>query len=129
MGTRKRYRKKAGKYVVAVQLKLETDGFTYLKWGAEQRCKSGDWLVNNNGDIYTIDQEVFARTYEQIDDGRYIKTTKIWAEAATTAGVVATKEGHSHYEAGDYLVSNNEDGTDAYCITAAKFEAMYELDE
>jgi len=26
-------------------------------------------------------------------------------------------------------VSNNEDGTDAYCISAAKFESMYELDE
>jgi hypothetical protein len=30
---------------------------------------------------------------------------------------------------GDYLVSNNPDGTDAYSISAAKFESMYELDE
>ncbi len=129
MGTRKRYRKKAGKYVVAVQLKLETEGFTYQKWGAPQRCKPGDWLVNNNGDIYTIDQAVFANTYQQVDDGRYIKTGKIWAEVASAAGVVTTKEGQSHYEQGDYLVSNNEDGTDAYCISTATFESMYELDE
>ena len=57
-----------------------------------------------------------------------MKTTPIWAEKAEEAGSVVTKEGESHYQAGDYLVSNNEDGTDAYCISADKFESMYELD-
>ena len=59
----------------------------------------------------------------------YIKTTRVWAEIATEAGSVATKEGRSQYQNGDYLVFNNEDGTDAYCIGAAKFESMYELDD
>ena len=36
-----------------------------------------------------------------------------------------TKEGATRYEAGDYLVSNNSDGTDQYAIEAAKFETMY----
>jgi hypothetical protein len=53
----------------------------------------------------------------------------VWAEKATRDGSTATKEGRSYYSAGDYLVYNNEDGTDAYCIGAAKFESMYELDE
>ena len=44
MGTRKKFKKKADSFVVAVQLNLDTDGFTYEKWGAEQRCKKGDWL-------------------------------------------------------------------------------------
>jgi hypothetical protein len=52
--------------------------------------------------------------------------TAVWAERATVAGVVTTKEGASHYGAGDYLVSNEEDGSDAYCISADKFEAMYD---
>ena len=129
MKPRRRYRKKADQYVVAVQLVLETEGFTYRKWGAAQRCRQGDWLVNNNGDIYTVDREVFAATYRQLRPGYYIKTTPIWAEVATEPGVVKTKEGASHYDAGDYLVANNEDGTDAYSIRAAKFESMYELDE
>jgi hypothetical protein len=129
MERRKRYRKKANQYVVAVQLKLDTSGFTYRKWGAEQRCKSGDWLVDNGGDIYTVDKNVFIDTYEQIDLGRYKKINPIWATLASAPGVVQTKEGQSHYQAGDYLVSNNENGTDAYCISGDKFEAMYELDE
>ena len=128
MPDRRRYRRKADQYVVAVQLDLDTDGFTYKKWGGEQRCKRGDWLVDNDGDIYTVDGEVFARTYRQARPGAYVKTTRVWAEIASEDGSVATNEGRSHYRRGDYLVSNNEDGTDAYCVSAAKFESMYELD-
>ena len=85
--------------------------------------------MDNNGDIYTVDSDVFSLTYRQLKPGIYIKTTPIWAAVASEAGSVTTKEGASHYQAGDYLVYNNEDGTDAYCISAAKFESMYELDE
>ena len=126
---RQRYRKRPSQSVVAVRLALDTAGFNYRKWGAEQRCKANDWLVDNDGDVYTVDCDVFARTYRQVEPGRYVKTTPVWAERASAAGAVKTKEGESHYDAGDYLVFNNEDGTDGYCVSASKFEAMYEPDE
>lgn len=129
MPDRRRYRRKPDQFVLAIQLDLDTAGFTYRKWGAEQRCKKGDWLVDNDGDTYTVDGAVFASTYRKLREGVYVKSTPIWAEVATEAGSVATKEGHSHYKKGDYVVSNNEDGTDAYCIGAARFESTYELDE
>ena len=129
MGTRRKYKKKADSYVVAIQLDLDTDGFTYHKWGAEQRCKKGDWLVDNDGSIYTVDEAVFAKTYRRKSAGIYVKITSVWAEMATEPGVVTTKEGASHYEAGDYIVSNNEDGSDAYCMSAEKFNSMYEPEE
>ncbi len=129
MRTRRRYRKKADQFVVAVKLDLDTEGFTYRKWGGDQRCKPGDWLVDNQGDVYTVDDAVFAKTYRGLGPGTYVKTTPVWAEKATQPGSVATKEGRSHYGTGDYLVYNNEDGTDAYCIGAAKFESMYEPEE
>ena len=66
-------------------------------------------------------------TYRNIGSCTYVKTTPIWAERAIQAGSNETKEVRSHYEAGDYLVSNNEDSIDAYYISAGKFEAMYEL--
>ncbi|MDZ7582162.1 MAG: hypothetical protein U5R30_16675 [Deltaproteobacteria bacterium] len=129
METFKRYRKKADRFVVAVRLDLDTDGFTYRKWGAEQCCKRGDWLVDNDGDIYSVDGDVFAKTYRRAGPGVYVKTAPVWAEIASASGSVVTKEGRSLYEAGDYLVYNNQDGTDAYCISAEKFEALYEPDE
>ncbi len=129
MVARLKYRKNAHSVVIAIQLDLDTEGFCYQKWGAEQLCKSGDWIVNNNGDIYSVDQQVFAKTYRMRSPGMFVKTTPIWAEQATQSGSVKTKEGESHYRAGDYLVYNNEDGSDAYCISATKFKAMYELDD
>jgi hypothetical protein len=122
-----KYLKKQNLPVAAVQMNLEINRFTYHKWGSLQQAKEGDWLVNNNGNVYTINEKVFASTYEESGLGSYIKTTPIWAEIALKQGVVNTKEGKSHYEAGDYLVSNNEDGSDTYCIPARKFSEMYEL--
>ena len=90
---------------------------------------SCDWLVNNDGDTYTIDNEVFQKTYRQVNPGSYVKTTPIWAHQAKTAGTVQTKEGETHYNAGDFIVSNNEDGSDGYAISCEKFNSMYEPDE
>jgi hypothetical protein len=126
MSERQKYVKRPDQKVHAVRLDLETDGFTYRKWGAEQRCKRGDWLVNNDGDAYTVDGDTFARTYRHVGDGAYVKTTPVWAERADASGDVKTKEGSTHYERGDYLVFNQEDGGDPYAVTKARFEAMYE---
>jgi len=125
--SRRKYVKRATEFIIAIQLDLETEGFTYSKWGATQRCKPGDWLVNNNGDIYTIDAGTFARTYRATGPGTYVKTTPVWAEVATSAGAVPTKEGATHYEAGDYLVFNEPDGGDPYAVSKVKFEKMYTL--
>lgn len=129
MSQYRRYRKKPDQFVIAVPLGLEFTVFTYRKWGAEQHAKPGDWLVNNNGEIYTIDRESFAQSYQEVQPGRYVKTTPVWAMVATQDGQIKTKEGISHYQIGDYLLSNDPNGDDMYCTSAARFEAMYELDE
>lgn len=127
-----RYKKRANQYVVAVQINLELKGgkLSYWKWDDEQVAKRGDWLVNNGGDVYTIDAESFAKTYEDAipySPGHYVKVGTVWATETTSDGSVETKEGRTHYKAGDYLVSNNEDGSDGYCIGREKFREMYEL--
>jgi hypothetical protein len=126
---RLKYVKRASQRVVAVQLALDTAGFTYRKWGSEQRCKPGDWIVNNDGEVYTVDSASFERTYRPVGVGTYVKTTPVWAEVAREAGSVPTKEGATNYKAGDYLVFNQEDGGDPYSVSADKFEEMYERSE
>jgi hypothetical protein len=106
---RREYLKKATSTVVAVRLDLETDGFTYEKWG-----------------VYTVDAAVFARTYRPVSPGLWRKVTPVWAEKAEHDGYVETLEGVTHYEAGDYIVYNDPGGTDAYAMRADSFEAMYE---
>jgi hypothetical protein len=127
--TRRRYLRRPDRPVVAVRLALDTDGLVYRKWGGEQRAKPGDWIVDNEGDMYTVDADVFARTYQQTGTGTYVKTTPVWAEQAQRAGDVKTMEGVTHYEAGDYVVSNDRDGSDAYAIAAAAFESLYTPDD
>jgi hypothetical protein len=126
MRTRRKYVKRATQFVVAVQLDLETTGFTYRKWGNPQQCKAGDWLVNNDGETYTVDRETFARSYRATGPGTYVKITPVWANVADTAGVIRTKEGGTRYDAGDYLVYNEPDGGDGYAVSKDKFERMYE---
>ena len=129
MGVRRKYRKKPTSFVTAVQIDLDTEGFVYNKWGGKQICKRGDWLVDNNGDKYTVSQRSFLKTYQQISPGVYVKQAPVWAEVAERPGKVKTNEGETAYEVGDYLVYNNEDGTDTYAVGAEKFESMYELAE
>lgn len=131
MTERQLYRRRPGQPVVAVQLRVQTEGFTYVKpsWGDEpQRCKANDWIVDNDGDVYTIDADSFARTYEAQGPGLYVKTGHVWAEQAAQPGRIATKEGGTAYQAGDWLVSNEADGSDAYAISAEKFPKLYVLD-
>jgi hypothetical protein len=127
--SRRRYVRRPDRPVAAVRLALETDGVVYRKWGGEQRAKPGDWIVDNGGDVYSVDADVFDRTYRQVGTGAYVKATPVWAERATEAGVVRTKEGSTAYRPGDYLVSNHSDGSDAYAIAAEKFDELYELGE
>ncbi len=122
----KRYRKRPGRPVVAVRLALDTEGLRYRKWGGLQHAKAGDWLVDNDGDVYTVDADSFAATYQAVAPGQYVKVAPVWARLADTAGAVPTKEGLSHYRAGDVIVANRPDGGDAWCMTAGQFEALYE---
>ena len=126
MNARHPYVKRSTQFVVAVQLDLETEGFTYQKWGGTQRCKPGDWLVHNEADTYTVDRETFARTYKHTGPGTYVKISTVWASVATQAGEVRTKEGTTQYAIGDYLVYNERDGGDAYAVSKTAFERMYE---
>ena len=126
MSRRLKYVKRGDQIVVAVQLALDTPGFSYQKWGATQKCQAGDWIVDNAGDVYTVNRDSFASTYRQVAPGSYLKMAPVWAEVAAGAGEVRTKEGTTHYSAGDYLVFNEESGGDPYAVSADKFAEMYE---
>lgn len=120
-----KFQKKSDQFITAVQLDLDTEGFEYQKWGGTQKCKAGDWLVNNNGEVYTVDKESFAETYEFVSPGVYFKPKVVWAACAERNGKIQTKEGFSDYKAGDILVYNDEELTDGYTMSEEKFLSMY----
>ena len=122
----KRYIKRANQAITAIQINLDIQGFSYQKWGSQQQCSKGDWLVENAGNVYTVAEDSFAATYRIISPGRYIKMAPVWAEIANCDGAINTKEGKSSYVVGDYLVYNQENRQDGYTMTAEVFEKMYE---
>ncbi len=126
MSELRQYLRRAATSITAVQLDLDMDGFTYRKWGGVQTASAGDWLVNNGGDIYTVNREVFERTYELISPGVYQKTQPVWARKAEADGSIQTKEGETQYRAGDMIVFNDPDEKDGYAMTAEKFNDLYE---
>lgn len=126
MQPRKRYQKRPNIHVTAVQLDLNFERFQHEKWGDTQSCKQGDWLVNNDGDIYTVDKEYFRDHYQRISPGLYKKVGEVWAEIASDDGKIRTLEGSTDYHAGDYLVFDREAEGDGYAVKRLKFERMYE---
>ena len=122
----KRYRKREEQVITAVQLNLDTPGFSYDKWGGKQQCQQGDWIVENNDECYTITAASFADTYTCVGPGRYLKVATVRAEPATSSGQIRTREGSTQYNAGDYIVHNNDDGTDSYAVEKERFERMYQ---
>jgi hypothetical protein len=126
MADLRRYKRRQATPVTAVQLDLDTDGFVYRKWGGDQRCKAGDWLVCNGDDTYTVDREAFARSYSRVSPGVYRKIGKAWAERAEEAGSIDTFEGSTAYAAGDYLVFEDRERNGGYAVTAERFKALYE---
>ena len=125
----KRYKRRQQATVVAIQLDLDTDGLTYRKWGGMQRAKRGDWIVNNQGDVYTVDADSFRSSYQETSPGLYQKVGLVWAEEATSAGTIDTKEGSTDYSPGDFLVFNGQNRRDGYAIKSETFHKLYETAE
>lgn len=125
----RKYLRRSDRPVIAVQLALDMDDLVYRKWGGEQRARANDWLVNNGGDVYTVAAASFAETYRAVDPaaqpGTYVKVAAVWASEATAAGSVQTREGITHYEAGDFIVSNRADGSDSYAVARDRFQQLY----
>jgi hypothetical protein len=126
MAELRKYRRRENTLVAAVQVDLDTAGFTYTKWGGSQRCQAGDWLVRNGDETYTVDGETFARTYAPVSLGVFAKQSEVWAERAGNGGAIATHEGRTEYAAGDYLVFESPRREGGYAVTAARFEQLYE---
>lgn len=126
MSDLRKYQRRSETSVTAVQLDLDTDGFTYRKWGGIQQAHSGDWLVNNDGDVYTIERETFERTYRMVGLGVYVKDQPVWARMAEADGMIQTKEGETHFKVGDMIVFNDENEQDGYAMAAEAFERLYE---
>jgi len=115
--------------IVAVQLNLVLESFEFTKWGGKQTTKRDDWLVINDEDTYTVDNDYFRNFYKKIEGSTGLYTqfeaTK-WAVKAEEADKVVTLEGTTAYKKGDYIVSERKEGGDYYAMDRTKFHKKYQ---
>ncbi len=126
MPTLRKYTRRPDTTVTAVRIELDTDGFTYRKWGGIQKARAGDWIVNRGGEAYTVDGETFEATYRPVSPGVYVKVASVWAHIAGADGSIETREGVTHYRTGDYVVYNDPEGRDGWAMSAETFTSLYE---
>ena len=127
-GSVRRYVQRPGNTVHAIQMTLGIESLTYRRWGDLQSAKDGDWLVERDGQVHTVDADSFTRTYRKVGPALYEKQSTVWAAPAGADGWIQTHEGKTHYRAGDFLVWNNADKTDGYAIEKERFESLYQQD-
>lgn len=128
--TLQQYKRKAN-IVTAIQLNFEKLEFHYEKWGGSQKAKPMDWLLCNNGEAYTVDNESFMSTYVPATGviqgvGLYSKIGRVWAVKVNHSGKIRTKEGFSDYKKDDFVVYSKKGEHDGYCMSEEKFLSMYE---
>ena len=117
--------KRPDQAVHARRLDLDTDGFTYRKWGGQQRCKAGDWIVSSDGDTYTLDAKTFARNYRHLKDGAYLQPHAGLGRTGDR-GRRGADEGRRHQVSG-WRLSGLEPGRRrrGYAVAKAKFERTF----
>jgi hypothetical protein len=111
--------------VTAIQIDFDKVSFTYHKWGSDQKATSGDWIVNTNGDIFTVPREIFARSYKMIGHGQYLQTGDVWVRHTIEPGFLKTNNGKVNYKAGDYLVFNDPEGNHGIVVKPNIFTEFY----
>lgn len=55
-------------FVPVQAIQLTDISISYEKWGGIQQAKKGDWLLSKNGEQYTCEETIFAKTYKPLED-------------------------------------------------------------
>lgn len=123
----KQYERRPDGLIIAIQIRLdlEAGGIAYRKWDSEQWGKRGDWLINDDGDTYTVSAENFANDYELSESGLYRNTAKVWAEEATGSGFVEIRGGTAPFVEGNMLVFSDPDRKEGQVFFYNKFNRLY----
>lgn len=87
-------------------------------WG-----QPGDWLVETDGERWTVDGEVFQRTYEHLEADVYRKVTPVLAAKLAHPDSVESREGVVNAERGDLLVCNITG--ECWSVPACRFFQRY----
>ncbi|WNG81143.1 hypothetical protein C6A86_023585 [Mycobacterium sp. ITM-2016-00316] len=91
--------------------------------GEVLHAQAGDWWVIDGDDRWSVADDVFANTYEQLDGDHYRKTATVTAARIRDAFALQTLEGLAAGEPGDWLVRNPSG--ECWPVTSDVFKRRY----
>ena len=87
--------------------------------------EKGDYLIESDGNRWTVQPEIFEKTYSENSDGTFTKTAQVIAVKVNAALTINTLEGESVVHEGDYLLCG--ESADVWSIDSTNFVKKYFL--
>lgn len=106
---------------------------TVLERGWRWQTRSGEWLQgragdyqvrNGQGEAWSVDPGIFARSYEHVAGDRWRRTGQVWAQPAVPGELVVSLEGPATAAEGDWVVKGT--AGEQWLTSAEHFAASYE---
>jgi hypothetical protein len=96
--------------------------------GETMQGQAGDWrLTNKSGRSWSVAPEIFASTYEHVDDDRWRRTGCAWARPAVPGEVIKSLEGRQTAADGDWVIRGSKG--EEWVTSSDHFAASYEISE
>jgi len=76
--------------------------------GDTMRAGAGDWAVQGDGKIWSVRDDIFRKTYEPADDGRWRRKGRVQARPAYPGETINTLEGPTTAADGDWVVRGSD---------------------
>lgn len=93
--------------------------------GETMQARAGDWRVTNDeGRTWSVDPDIFLRTYRQLAGDRWRRTGDVRARPAAPGEVVESLEGRQTAKTGDWVIEGAQG--ERWVTSARHFEANYE---
>lgn len=103
--------------------RLSTGGEWESSSGARMRSQSGDWLITDGQQRWSVDSTIFAATYELVEDGWFRKVAPVRARRLDHSVRIETPEGEDTLQPGDWLVTGSTG--ECWGMSEADFRERY----
>jgi hypothetical protein len=104
---------------------LESDWRWQTKTGEWLQARAGDYQVSNGtGEAWSVEPEIFARSYEHVQGDRYRRIGEVFAQPAVPGELVISLEGPATASAGDWVIKGT--AGEQWITSAEHFAAHYE---
>jgi hypothetical protein len=105
---------------------LDADWRWQTRTGDWLQARAGDYQVRNDeGETWSVEPEIFSRSYRQVGDDRWRRTGRVLAQPAVPGELVISREGPVFANQGDWIIKGT--AGEQWITSAAHFAESYQV--